>query len=163
MYFYERFLEKLSIYEVELKKKYKFTLSFRKKIFWIFLGCTLSAIGIKGAYDNYQESNFFIFFIFLVISLYGIFSMFYYILNYKIYIDLEKGNIIYKKNEIAIEDINSVILKIMIDRKKVITAIQITTNKNIAYIFPLVMNNKIHFVYIFKKILGNKFIIEKPE
>ena len=163
MYFYDDFVNRLLEFSTDIKNNNKFGLSLRKKLFWIFLGSSIFAIGIKGAYDSFYNEKYIFMILFIILGIYGIFAMFYYILTYKIEINLDNGKIIYNKTEIDIDNIDNVVLKIMFYKKKVITGIQVVTKDNKAYVFPLIMNKKTYFVYIFKEKFKEKFKIEKPQ
>ncbi len=163
MYFFDNFVEKLEKESGEIKKHYKFSLSLRKKLFWILIGITMIMIGIYGGLVKYSEGNYIFMMIFIGILGYGVFAMIYNISSYKLELDLEKGILIYQNSEVKLEEIDKAVLRPMLigTKKKLVLCIELYTKDDTKYIFPLYMAKKVRFAYILKKVFGENFIIEK--
>lgn len=160
MLFYDNFKKKIENSDFVLKEKYIFGLSLKKRVIWLFSGIMLIAVGgLMGyeAYIKHQGIGHIILSIFVVFMGITFLAM---IGNYKMTIDTLIGKIIHKKAEIDIENIEKVVCKRMFSGKKYDVCIDIVTKDKVEMVIPLIMNRKVEFVSVIKKMMGNKFSIE---
>lgn len=163
MLFYDDFIKKLDNTNIKLKDKYKFGLNFTKKIVWMGTGIPITLIGgfqfwmLKTNGGN--PIGFILSLLMVLFGLYNIKMSF----AYKIEIDVINKQLINKQFTVELDKVKLIELRKMVapKSKKLEACLDIITHDKKQIILPLIMNNKLEFTSIIKKITSDKFVIIK--
>lgn len=163
MLFYEDLLKKIEeadIQNLDFKKIEKFGLNSSKKIGGYGIALPLIAIGLFQVYSYTIYHKWYLLVLGMIFLGIG-FKQFKNIFSYSILIDVEKEGIKSGKLDMLFSNAETVTLKEMKLGKKVIPVIDIISLDRKQVIIPLFMNKQLRFILVLKKILKEKFSIEK--
>lgn len=160
MLFYEDFKKKINDGNIDLKEKYTFGVSVKKKLIWGFAGIMMIAMGATIGYEAYiKHQGIGLIILSIIVAFMGS-TFIAMISNYKMSIDTVSKKIKHKKAEIEIDNIDTIVCKRMFSGKKYDICIDILTKDKIEIVIPLIMNRKAEFVLVVKALTGSKFRIE---
>ncbi|MGL4252462.1 MAG: hypothetical protein ACRCU6_03400 [Fusobacteriaceae bacterium] len=164
MVFYEDFIKKIGKSSLDnLKEKDKFFLELKRIIMWMGTGIPILLISLYqfyvGTLNGVKVTNLIFGAIFLYVALKHIRT----VVGYSVELNLSSQILKYEKTEVDLSQVESCTLKeLQIGKKSEIqVVIDIITQDKKQYIIPLMMGRKMEFVLMLKKLLGEKFKIQK--
>lgn len=163
MLFYEDLLKKIedtNIQDLNLKKNEKFGLNTSKKIGGYGISLPLIIIGLFQVYSYTIYHKWYLLVLGMIFLGIG-FKQFKNIFSYSILINTENEKIKSGKLDMFFSDMETVVLKEMKLGKKVIPVIDIISTDKKQVIIPLYMNKQVRFILVLKKMLKDKFAIQK--
>ncbi|MEI6856821.1 hypothetical protein [Psychrilyobacter sp.] len=163
MLFYDDFIKKLNTTDVVLKDKYKYGLNFIKKLVWLGTGIPITLIGGFQLWVlKTNGGNPIGYILSLLMFLFGLYNL-KMSCAYKIEIDVIHQKLINKQFIIELDKVKLIELRKMVapKGKKLEVCLDIITHDRKQIILPLIMNNKLEFTSIIKKIVSDKFVIIK--
>ncbi|WP_022819702.1 hypothetical protein [Fusobacterium russii] len=163
MLFYEdliKQLEKNKDEEINLKKIEKFSLNSNKTIIGYGIALPLIAVGLYQIYSYTVYKKWFLLILGMIFLGLGL-KQFKNIFTYSVLIDTEIGKIKSGKLDMLLSNVKSLMLKEMKAGKKFVPVIDMITLDRKQVIIPLYMRDQIRFISVLRKILGNKFNIQK--
>ncbi len=163
MLFYEDLLKQLEENkneELNLKKIEKFGLNSSKSIAGYGISVPLIAIGLFQVYSFTVYKKWYL--LIFGILFFGIgLKQFKNIITYSVLIDTEIGRIKSGKLDMLLSNVETLALKEMKLGKRVVPVIDMITLDRKQVIIPLYMNKQLRFISILRKLLGDKFSIQK--
>lgn len=163
MLFYEdliKQLEKNKDEEINLKKIEKFSLNSNKTIIGYGIALPLIAVGLYQIYSYTVYKKWFLLILGMIFLGLGL-KQFKNIFTYSVLIDTEIGKIKSGKLDMLLSNVKTLMLKEMKAGKKFVPVIDMITLDRKQVIIPLYMRDQIRFISVLRKILGNKFNIQK--
>lgn len=163
MLFYEDLLKQLEENkneELNLKKIEKFGLNSSKSIAGYGISVPLIAIGLFQVYSFTVYKKWYLLIFGMLFFGIGL-KQFKNIITYSVLIDTEIGRIKSGKLDMLFSNAETVTLKEMKLGKRVVPVIDMITLDRKQVIIPLYMNKQLRFISILRKLLGNKFSIQK--
>lgn len=163
MLFYEDLLKQLEENkneELNLKKIEKFGLNSSKSIAGYGISVPLIAIGLFQVYSFTVYKKWYLLIFGMLFFGIGL-KQFKNIITYSVLIDTEIGRIKSGKLDMLLSNVEMLTLKEMKLGKRVVPVIDMITLDRKQVIIPLYMNKQLRFISILRKLLGDKFSIQK--
>lgn len=163
MLFYEDLLKQLEENkneELNLKKIEKFGLNSSKSIAGYGISVPLIAIGLFQVYSFTVYKKWYLLIFGMLFFGIGL-KQFKNIITYSVLIDTEIGRIKSGKLDMLLSNVETLALKEMKLGKRVVPVIDMITLDRKQVIIPLYMNKQLRFISILRKLLGDKFSIQK--
>ena len=163
MLFYDDFIKKLNNTNIVLKDRYKYGLNYTKKAVWLGTGVPITLIGSFQLWvlktNGGNPIGFILAILMILFGLYNL-KMPY---AYKIELDVTNKKLINKQFTIELDKVKLIELRKMVapKSKKLEACLDVITHDKKQIIIPLIMNDKLEFTSVVRKIVSDKFVIIK--
>lgn len=162
MLFFDEFIKSIETTNIIEKDRYTYRLNNRQLILFMIIGISLILLGGLLVYQGYVENKIVCYFISIVVF-YLALKNFKNIFSYRIKIDKIENSMSGMGLNLSFNDIMECKLKegIIGKVKYLQVYLRIVTKDKKEIIIPLNMNKKLEFVIVVKKILQERFWVEK--
>ena len=163
MLFFEDLLKKLEENkdeELNLKKIEKFILNSSKSVIGYGISIPLMAIGLFQIYSFTVYKKWYLLILGMIFLGFGL-KQFKNIFTYSVIVDMEAEKIKSGQLDMPLSNVETLTLKEMKLGKRVVPVIDMITLDRKQVIIPLYMNKQLRFISVLRKLLGDRFSIQK--